>query len=171
MNEVTLVVPHNPEWAALFLAESDRIQHVFGGAAVVIHHIGSTAIPNTWAKPIIDILVVADDLAAIDQKQSGMAALGYEPKGEFGIEGRRYFRKEDGAGRRTHHVHVFEQGSEHIERHLVFRDFLRSHPDWAEKYSDLKRTLAENRVANYTDEKTEFVRHIEQMARQWRKGT
>ena len=59
-----------------------------------------------------------------------MAALGYEVMGEFGIAGRRYFRRNNQAGVRTHQVHIFAHGSPHIERHLAFRDFLRRTPQW-----------------------------------------
>jgi GrpB-like predicted nucleotidyltransferase (UPF0157 family) len=78
-----------------------------------------------------------DDLEALDERSARMGDLGYEVMGPFGIEGRRYFRKFDATGRRTHHLHVFSQGSPHIERHLAFRDYLRSNPLKAAAYSDL----------------------------------
>ncbi|WP_411830965.1 GrpB family protein [Paenibacillus peoriae] len=55
-----------------------------------------------------------------------MQEIGYEPKGENGITGQRFFQK--GGDNRTHHVHIFQVGSNEIERHLAFRDYLREHP-------------------------------------------
>ncbi|HEX3870404.1 MAG TPA: GrpB family protein [Pirellulales bacterium] len=90
--------------------------------------------------------------------------------GEFGIEGRRYFRRDDAAGVRTHHVHAFQIGSHHIARHLAFRDFLRAHPALAMEYSDLKRRLAEahpHDIDAYMDGKDAFVKAMEARALAW----
>ncbi len=62
-----------------------------------------------------------------------MEALAYEVMGEFGIPGRRFFRKEN-AGTRTHHVHIFTARSPKVERHLAFRDYMIAHPEDAQKY-------------------------------------
>jgi GrpB-like predicted nucleotidyltransferase (UPF0157 family) len=91
--------------------------------------------------------------------------------GEYGIPGRRYFRKHDAAGVRTHHVHVFEVGSAQIERHLAFRDYLRSHPAEAQAYSELKRRLAQTHPTNieaYMDGKHGFIQAIDAKAAVWR---
>ena len=63
--------------------------------------------------------------------------------GEFGIEGRRYFRKDHAQGTRTHQVHVFQSGSDQVARHLAFRDYMIAHPEEARSYSDLKKRLAD----------------------------
>ena len=110
---------------------------------MAIHHIGSTAIPGIYAKPVIDMLAVVSDIAAVDSYAAAMEALGYEAMGEFGIPGRRYFRRDDANGVRTHQVHAFASGSRDVERHLAFRDFMRAHPDLAREYGELKRALAE----------------------------
>ena len=62
----------------------------------------STAVENLKAKPIIDMMPVVRDIAQVDQYNQGIA-IGYEPKGEFGITGERYFRK--GSEVRTHQIH------------------------------------------------------------------
>ncbi|MGB6017650.1 MAG: GrpB family protein [Nodosilinea sp.] len=97
--------------------------------------------------------------------------LGYEAMGEFGLSGRRYFRKDNAKGDRTHHVHAFQAGSSEIDRHLAFRDFMITHPDCAQQYSDLKRALAAQYpedIDSYMDGKDEFVKSMEQRALQWR---
>ncbi|MDI5791013.1 GrpB family protein [Bacillus licheniformis] len=62
-----------------------------------IHHIGSTSIPGMSAKPIIDILIEVKDLGSAAGFEKGMKMLGYEPKGENGIPGRRFYQKGDGS--------------------------------------------------------------------------
>jgi GrpB-like predicted nucleotidyltransferase (UPF0157 family) len=86
------------------------------------------------------------------------------------IEGRRYFRRDDSAGKRTHHVHVFAEGSAHVTRHLAFRDFLRAHPDLANQYGELKRRLAEahpHDMDAYMDGKDGFIKEMETRALEW----
>ena len=70
------------------------------------------------AKPIIDMLVEADNLDTIDKLASDLGRCGYEARGEQGIPGRRYFRK-GSPGNHTHHLHIYRQGDGNIGRHLV----------------------------------------------------
>jgi GrpB-like predicted nucleotidyltransferase (UPF0157 family) len=158
------MVPHDPEWQQLFQQEAEQITAVLGENAVAVHHIGSTAVPTIYAKPIIDVLLVVQDLFALDEKQSMMEALGYVALGEFGIPGRRYFRRDNDLGVRTHQVHAFENGSPQIQRHLAFRDYLISNPDTAQKYSDLKREMAAkypNDSESCMDGKDELIKAID----------
>ena len=106
------VVAHDPNWRGAFETEAGRIADALGDVMVVIHHIGSTAIAGIYAKPVIDILVEVRDVSEVDELNPEMNRLGYETLGEFGIPGRRYFRKDDRAGVRSHQIHMFEQGSE-----------------------------------------------------------
>jgi GrpB-like predicted nucleotidyltransferase (UPF0157 family) len=165
------VIPHCSHWRNAFATESVSISRALGKNLVVIHHIGSTAIPQIYAKPIIDLLGEVQDLLALDQQSSVLESLGYEVLGEFGIPERRFFRKDDSAGIRTHHLHIFAIGSAQIDQHLAFRDYLIAHPTVAQKYSDLKRALATQypqNIQGYMDGKDSFIREIDRQARQWR---
>ena len=170
MTEV-VVVPHDPNWRDLFADESKLIAEALGQNVVAINHIGSTSIPGIYAKPVIDILIDVTDIDEVDAKNLEMQSLGYEVMGEFGIEGRRYFRKENNAGVRTHHIHAFETGSPQIARHLAFRDYMIAHPDKALAYSELKQTLAVRNARDpdgYMDGKDEFIKETDRLAEQWR---
>ncbi len=128
---------------------------------------GSTAIPGIKAKPIVDLLVEVDDIQAIDAYDERMISLGYLPKGEYGIPGRRFFIKGD-EDVRTHNIHVYQAGNPEISRHLEFRDFLRVHEVEAQAYSLLKEELARKYpqdMDSYVNGKTEFIRDIEQKSR------
>jgi GrpB-like predicted nucleotidyltransferase (UPF0157 family) len=173
--EVTLpdrvvVVPYDPAWRSQFATEAELILRALGDNVVAVHHIGSTAIPGIFAKPIIDILLEVHDLARLDSQAGALMELGYEAMGEFGIPGRRYFRKINDAGVRTHHVHAFQAGSAEVERHLAFRDYMIAHPAAAEAYGALKRELAQahpdDRQA-YMDGKDTFVKEHEAKALDW----
>lgn len=144
------------------------LKTVLGAAALEIHHVGSTAIPGLWAKPIIDIVVAARALEDVDACNAAMEHAGYEARGEHGIEGRRYFKKVGAAGEGVH-VHMFARGSEHIAGHLQFRDFLLLRPDLAENYSALKQSLAGPDgvlVDDYAARKAAFVCRVQTLAEQ-----
>ncbi len=127
MNRKILLAPHNPNWVPQFKAEAATLTQIFGDNLVGIHHIGSTAVSGIQAKPIIDMMPIVWDIDQVDSLNDAMAKLGYIHKGEHGIPGRRYFRK--GSDQyHTHHIHVYQIGSPEIAHHLLFRDYLGSHP-------------------------------------------
>lgn len=163
-----IVKPYQQDWVRQFQQEAHILHKLFGGLVVDIHHIGSTAVPGLAAKPVIDLLPVVTNLEQVDAFNARMEALGYEPRGENGLPGRRYFQK--GGDNRTHHVHVFEVGNPEIERHLVFRDYLRAHPKEAQQYGDLKLQLAQSyptNITSYIEGKHDFVQQLEKQAIAW----
>lgn len=167
------VLPHDVKWRDDFEKERGLICDALGQTAVAIHHIGSTSIPSIFAKPIIDILLEVNSFQHLDKEVPALARLGYEAMGEFGIPGRRYFRKLNAYGVRTHHVHAFETGDSGIVRHLAFRDYLITHPTEAQTYSTLKKALAKkypNDIESYMDGKDAFIKETEAKALTWQKG-
>lgn len=161
------MVPHDSNWQQEFKNEAQRITDALGENVVTVDHVGSTAIPGIYAKPVLDLLLVARGVEALDEKQSEIEALGYEARGEYGIPGRRFYRRDNSEGDRTHQIHAFEVGSPQIARHLAFRDYMIAHPDAAQAYSDLKRTLAAqhpNDSEAYMDGKDAFIQAIDRRA-------
>lgn len=159
------VVPYRPQWPALFEQEAAALRHALGEVAHRIHHIGSTSVPGLAAKPIIDILLEVTSLEALDALNPQMRALGYEPRGEFGIPRRRYFPK--GEADRTHQIHAFVTGDEHVVRHLAFREYLRAYPETAKEYGELKKAVAlecQNDIERYCDGKDAYVKAVEARA-------
>lgn len=171
MTRKVIVVPHDPNWQHEFLTESQHLAIALDDNLVNIYHIGSTSIATIYAKPIIDILIEVKDLTKVDEQNHAIASLGYIGMGEHGIVGRRFFRKDNSEGIRTHHIHIFQTESPQIDRHLAFRDYLRSHPETALEYSELKQRLAQkypHDIESYMDGKAEFISQIDKKAAQWR---
>lgn len=109
-----------------------------GGLCAPLHgRIGALFVFVRGVHPRRHALWAGEQVACFNQP---LAAVGYEPKGEHGVSGRRYFRK--GGDRRTHHVHVYEGGNPEIMRHLAFRDYLRTHAEDARRYGEVKQALA-----------------------------
>lgn len=163
------LLPHDPHWSQVFESEKEALSKILKSTLIDLHHIGSTSISGIHAKPIIDMLPVVDDINAIDALDEAFESLGYEIKREFGISGRRFFIKRIN-GKRTFNVHIFQKGHPDIERHLLFRDYMRAHPDDAESYSNLKKKLIEkfpNDIEKYCWGKDDFVKAMEEKAKNW----
>ncbi|MEO0790629.1 MAG: GrpB family protein, partial [Bacteroidota bacterium] len=119
-------------------------------------------------KSVIDMLMEVKDLERLDQQNLAMEKLGYEVMGEYGIAGRRYFRK--GHPLRTHHLHAFASGDSNILRHIAFRDYLVAHSEIARAYADLKRDVAKHcngDMGEYCEGKEAFIKHYEAVAINW----
>lgn len=164
-----IVTEYQLEWQERYRQEAEKIKTILGKNLIAIHHIGSTSVKGLKAKPIIDLMPVVQSLEQADLCNAAFASIGYECMGEFGILGRRYFRK--GGENRTHHIHLFQQENKRdIERHLAVRNYLRSHPQDAMQYGILKQQLAKQFSKDnegYCNGKDAFVKQLEQKALYW----
>lgn len=158
---------YDENWVHMFNEEARLLRGIFGEEIIKFEHFGSTAIPGMKAKPVIDMMCLVKDIKKIDTFNEQMHSYGYDIAGEWGIEGRRLFRK--GGENRTHHIHVYEHCNPHIDRHLVLRDYLRTHPDEVERYTSLKEELAQQHddTAFYSKAKKPFVQELELRALNW----
>ncbi|HWI65343.1 MAG TPA: GrpB family protein [Symbiobacteriaceae bacterium] len=164
------VVPYRPEWQAEFRGYRDRVAAALGDVAVSIDHVGSTSVPGLAAKPIIDLDVAVADASVIPLAIERLAAIGYVHEGDLGIPGREAFINPPGTPR--HHLYVCTVDNPEYQRHLLFRDYLRAHPDEAAQYGELKQELARRfpyERETYWRGKTELVLAILERARAWRR--
>ena len=144
MTREMTVVPYDKKWPELYETEKTLLTGIFGDLIVDIRHIGSTSIAGMWAKPIIDIMIVVDNIETVDAFNNKMVTNGYNAKGENGIPGRRYFQKlnPDKSGNHTHHVHVYQKGNPHISDELMFRDYLRIDREAFRTYLEAKKAAS-----------------------------
>ena len=138
-NRTVEIVDYNPGWPALALVESARLANAIGADLIRIEHLGSTSVPGLAAKPVVDLFPVVTSLKALDRRQSAIEELGYLWRGEFGVTGRRFCSRDIAGVRR---FHCFEDGTEELVRHRIFRDYLRAHPFEARALEDQKRGAA-----------------------------
>ncbi len=159
------LVPHDPRWAVMAQGEGKALATALGSTLLVVHHIGSTAIPGISAKPILDLIPVVTGLPELDIRKGEIEALSYEWWGELGLPGRRYCTRSDPrTGRRLVQLHCYVVGSPEIERHLAFRDYLRERLDIARAYDQEKahcQRLHPNDSHAYGDCKDAWIRTIE----------
>src|SRR5262245_37737011 len=132
------VVPYNPGWLGQFELYATEIRNIFGNLR--IEHIGSTAVPDMAGKACIDVLVMSDNLQAVEDHISDMEKAGFEYAGEFVMEGSILFRfmKHNEV---IANIHFFPVGHPHIKEMLDLRNYLRSHPDEMRNYSNFKIEL------------------------------
>jgi GrpB-like predicted nucleotidyltransferase (UPF0157 family) len=165
MTAPIVIAEYDPVWAQQFETLRSRISPALGPLAGAIEHVGSTAVAGLAAKPIIDIDVVLrwrGDLGAAIKK---LYPLGYLHRGDLGIPGRESFQAP--LHDFPHHLYLCLPPYREFDRHIAFRDFLRTHPDDVVAYARLKRQLAGAHRADreaYTRAKSEFVQSILQRA-------
>ena len=152
---------YNFVWPDMFETEKNLILGVIGEDIISIEHIGSTSIPGMIAKPEIDILIGVSDLSKVEPCVIKLKdiAYAYYPRFEEFEPRRRYFRKSDGIVPLVH-VHLYQENTSEYRERLLFRDFLRQHPEEAATYAAYKtsllQTLGSDRLA-YSDAKERFV--------------
>ncbi|WP_430335858.1 GrpB family protein [Rhodococcus sp. ACT016] len=153
------IAPYDPSWPTRFDELAATIRTVLGTRVVALEHVGSTAVEGLAAKDVIDIdLIVADPCDEADYAPA-LEAIGYvltvrEPS----FYQHRMFRL---PSPRTN-LHVFGPDCpEHI-RHIMFRDWLRTHPEDRARYEDTKRQAQPGRqtVMDYNRSKGAVIADI-----------
>ena len=168
-DQPVVIVEYDPRWPAMFAEEAARIMIALRSHLLGIEHIGSTAVEGLAAKPVIDIQVGVRSLQPTSELVGAMAEIGYRyfPEMEADLPDRRYFLR--GEERRTHQVHMVERtNAAWWDRHVIFRDWLRTHPADALAYANLKRQLAKDHRwdrTGYTEAKSEFIAEVVERAR------
>ena len=158
--------PYQNAWVN-FVEEKQRLEEVTGYGILDIQHIGSTAVPGLKAKPILDIGIAVANFEEAFALVPLIEGLGYTYRGENGIPRRHYFVKGP-PNKRTHHIHMFEEANEEWAKHLLFRDYLRMHPETVTAYQALKEDLAKRYPRDreaYTNGKHEFIQKVLEEAR------
>ena len=159
------VVDYDPEWPRLFEREAKRIRPALGERVVMLEHVGSTSVPGLAATPRIDMLLVMPDSSDERRYVPPLEASGYR----LTIREPEWYEHRVFKGPDTDvNLHVFSPGCVEIERMLLFRDWLRTHPQDRELYQRKKRELAARDwkyVQNYADAKTAVIEEI--LGRAW----
>ena len=143
---------------------ASKLNTALGELAVSIEHIGSTSVIGLAAKPIIDIDVIISSRIVLKKVIETLASIDYTHQGNLGIPGREAFVTEE----KRHHLYVCSVDTPNLHNHLIFRDYLRAHPNEVKAYSELKQQLAIQHYNNremYTESKTKFIDNILAKAR------
>jgi GrpB-like predicted nucleotidyltransferase (UPF0157 family) len=159
------IVEYDEEWPRLFAREAGRVRAALGDRVLQLEHVGSTSVPGLAAKPRIDMLLVVANSANEPAYVPDLEAAGYVLQiREPDWYEHRMFKGPD----TDINLHTLTQGCPEIDKMLLFRDWLRSHPADRLLYERTKRDLARQNwqfTQNYADAKTSVVEEIVARAR------
>ncbi len=164
LTQLIEIADYDPAWPKLFARAAAHIRAALGERVVRLEHVGSTSVPDLAAKPRIDMVLTVADTADEAAYLPALEAAGYvlhirEPEWYE----HRLFKGPD----MDINLHVFSVGCPEIDRVLLLRDWLRSHPDDRQLYERTKRELARRDwtyVQHYADAKTAVIEEIIQRA-------
>ena len=153
-----MLTEHNEVWTKWYDEEERRLTGIFPSNEIRISHIGSTAISNIWAKPIIDILVELPVSLHMESIKELLVQNGYLCMSEQA--NRKSFNKgytRQGYAEKVFHLHLRFWGD---NDELYFRDYLNENLLLAKQYEELKLSLwkkFEHDRDGYTFAKTDFI--------------
>jgi GrpB-like predicted nucleotidyltransferase (UPF0157 family) len=136
MNNSLVIQKYDPQWPILFGELRVKFSELLGNLVSAIEHMGSTSVPGLAAKPIIDLDVLLASATYLPETIRRLATLGYEHEGDLGNAGREAFRAPPTLF--AHHLYVCLPNCEEFRRHILLRNYLKSHPGEASAYSSLK---------------------------------
>ena len=158
-----LVVPYDNSWKSAFEDIKREIEKAIGDVIVGIEHVGSTSVEGMSAKPCIDIDVIIEDYSVFDSVVSKLKAIGYIHEGDLDIKDREAFKYTDKQHLQKHHLYVCPRYSAELHRHITFRDYLRSNPEAARRYSSIKAQAADlfpNDIDKYIEYKSPCIEEL-----------
>ena len=158
-----VVVPYDESWPAEFKKIKDELLPAVGKYLTALEHVGSTSVRGLPAKPIIDLDAVIPDYGCFAAICRELSRIGYQQEGCLGIRDREAFRYSGKPHLMIHHLYVCPRNSEELKRHLLFRDYLRIHPEEARHYGKIKleaAALFPDDIDAYLEYKSPCVREI-----------
>ncbi|KND48825.1 MAG: hypothetical protein AB200_00095 [Parcubacteria bacterium C7867-005] len=161
---------YDPNWKAQFSSIENFLTNIFGNKATKIEHVGSTSIEGMKAKPLIDVLVAVEKVEAFDKEKQAIVEAGYEWGENYIAPNTLLFFKLGPDGEKLENIHVCEIESAKARQFIIMRDYLRTHPEKARDYSDLKQRNVElypNDYPAYREAKTAFLNQLELEAYEW----
>lgn len=157
-----MLQPHSPEWIDKFTEEEKLIKNLLGTIAIDIQHIGSTAIPHIMAKPIIDIAVLIPTLEEAHLLVPVLEKHGYLYQKEKSSQERFYFTKGEPE---EYHLSLAQPHTySYFKRQILFRDYLKTHPEIAKEYEKLKLDALAKDASNYLHAKGPFIEKVLELA-------
>jgi GrpB-like predicted nucleotidyltransferase (UPF0157 family) len=156
------IVGYNPQWKDEFLKEKIALEYSLKNYDVDIQHIGSTSIVGCKAKPIVDIAIGVSPLMYGKQLIPILQKIGYFYDGKHDGDVR-FFLKKCKDDIETYFIHIEDTNSRIWQHHILFRDYMKLHPEEVVKYSDLKENLAQKFCDDrkgYTQAKDVYIEQI-----------
>ncbi|GAA0616109.1 GrpB family protein [Kribbella sandramycini] len=180
MNAIAIVRP-DETWPAQFDKTARVVRGALGDVAQRVDHIGSTSVPGLAAKDILDLQVTVASEPDLDVAVERMTAIDWDfrtaaqrdhPVPGLPADEREWVKRlvVEPMYRRRVNLHIRVAGRANQRYALLFRDYLRSHPDTAQAYGEFKRRAAMlpfDSVGDYADLKDPVCDLIYLPAEEW----
>lgn len=144
-NNNNVIRPYDSSWVTQFQILKVILSEGTSNLIDSIEHVGSTSIPEMWAKPIIDIDIILKPQVTIDDISKALSKLGYIHVGDQGIKGREVFKLSEAFYKIQeeikHHLYVCSRESKELKRHIKFRDTLRAEKNLRDQYNAIKKEI------------------------------
>ena len=160
--------PHDGQWSAYFQQYRSLVLSVLGERAVLVEHIGSTAVPGLLGQACVDLLLAVAEPDAEEDYRVELEGAGFrlwqrEPD-------RRVFRSEPAAAGLPPcpaRLFVCRSGGTWEFDQLLLTHYLGAHEERRRAYADLKRHLAQvhrDDPDGYAQAKRPFLRETVSLA-------
>jgi GrpB-like predicted nucleotidyltransferase (UPF0157 family) len=160
IDEPVHIVKYDPSWPQSFDHEKRLLLSSADETVIGIEHIGSTAVPQLMAKPIIDIMIGITNYPPSNKLLTILSSIGYTSFGEAGVPERVYLTKR---GPKNFNLALVTFGGSHWQRNLKFRNYLRQNPDVCHQYEEIKQAALETgaqELLSYSSFKNKFLNSV-----------
>jgi len=161
------IVPYDPNWPQQYEAEKSTLLAAFSKELGVVDHFGSTSVPGMWAKPVIDLRALCKVMPPPAEMLTKLTQMGYTHRETPETSTAKYMRFDKGDPTVTHCLHLSPERAIGV---LMYREYLRKHPEARELYSEVKRALCKKdqvTMKQYREGKQTVIDRIDMQAKKW----
>ena len=185
-----VLVPYDSAWPRIAARRLDDLRRVLGPLApgCSFDHIGSTSVPGPAAKPLIDLQVRMPAIPRADILDPTLREIGFlphagsrpdspgvhrdHPRGSEQVPDEVWEKRLFTAEGPVTVLHVRRSDSPWGRYTVMFRDWLRAHPDEVACYAETKRALAGEHADDpdfddYTRAKTAYFDEVQEIFETW----
>ena len=163
-----VVMDYDTKWVKTFLKEKEVLEKIYTNA-LSIEHIGSTSVIGMAGKPLIDILIIVENLLEVSKNIDQMIDSNFVHYGNLLNKDGELFVKEVN-GEKLVNVHIYHKDNPHVEEMLLVRNYLQNHTEEVKNYSNLKKELKQKYSDNYPmyrKLKNEYMEKLKERAGKW----
>jgi GrpB-like predicted nucleotidyltransferase (UPF0157 family) len=169
LEEKITIEPYKDHWKEWYIDEIEQLKNIFDRNLIGMEHFGSSSILGLYSKPIVDIMVGLKEFEVTEEQIYGLEYLEYEYFGQLHTNQERFFaRKRKG---RNFNLAIVPYGKEEWIEKIIFRDYLREHPEKVKLYSEIKTdamSLGKDTLLAYHEHKENVVKNLLTEALEWK---
>ena len=160
INKTVQLENNYDKWKKMFEEEKNTLNKIFNNESFIIEHVGSTAVKDLLAKPIVDIVIGLNSFDDIDNYKDKLKKI-YTLKEN--IDKKEILLIKENEKETFFLIHLLLVNDKRYQDMIKFRNILNSNKKILKEYEDLKIKLS-RKYANdrkmYTQSKNNFITNI-----------